>query len=864
MKRIVLFTALLIWSIANTVSAQRSHLTALAKGAKWHYSTAGKDVGDLFRYPYYSELPVYTEEDWKEAYGSFGYGETVNTTLDYGTDPNNKTITTYFYSDEMMIDYMPYDIDSFYVSVNYDDGFVVYVNGVEVLRRNMPMGRLTVNTLASSEHRSGSYEKFDLSMYRALLHAGNGGIDGTNQIAVEVHQSAVNTEHAFFDMEVIYTYAKTKVPVNTLLRGPYLNLGTANSMVVRWRTNGPMPTVLQYGTAAGNYTEQYIDNTPVTEHIAKLQNLNPETKYFYNIAGLDVDVNDVQNQFFITSPVEKRSIPTRIWVMGDFGNGLPTQQAALSRYLVDNVGKETNLWLWVGDNAYQSGTDQQYQDYVFTTYKEQLKNHILWPSAGNHDMESCKASKQEGPYYDIFSLPKNGEAGGVPSGTESYYSFNYGDIHFIILESTQSDKKPTGPMLEWMKKDLAANTAKWTIAFWHHPPYSFGSHNSDDEGGLIDMRQYAVSLLEAGGVDLVLTGHSHSYERSYLLDSHYGKSETFDENTMLPQGKDNGQGDQAYHKPVESPYSHKGAVYVVMGTSGSADASVSEHPANYVSTIDIGSLVLEVNGDTLRETFLDVENPDKDSFVIIKDLKNIPCQIDLDLGKNIDTCGPGPFILDAGAGFKSYEWSDGSTAQQAPATKTGWYTVRVAKSATCSKTAKVYVHSSVLAGFQNSLDVAKVNQLIAFNDTTKDVRTWYWDFGDGTSSTLKNPTHSFTTDGIYPVRLTVFDGACTRTGTKNIVVGNVTGISADATALDFKIFPNPAHGEVMVDLTLTQPQDLDLSLVDVSGKTVRSIYLEKATGEVQQSVSLAGLTKGVYFLSIRSPYVHKVEKLTVF
>jgi 3',5'-cyclic AMP phosphodiesterase CpdA len=65
-------------------------------------------------------------------------------------------------------------------------------------------------------------------------------------------------------------------------------------------------------------------------------------------------------------------------------------------------------------------------------------------------------------------------------------------------------------MLSWLEADLANTLQPWIIAFWHHPPYSRGSHDSDFEIELLEMRENALPLLEAGGVDLVLCGHSHA------------------------------------------------------------------------------------------------------------------------------------------------------------------------------------------------------------------------------------------------------------------------------------------------------------------------------------------------------------------
>jgi hypothetical protein len=124
----------------------------------------------------------------------------------------------------------------------------------------------------------------------------------------------------------------------------------------------------------------------------------------------------------------------------------------------------------------------------------------------------------------------------VASGTEHYYSFDYGNIHFVCLDSNSSvltvDNPATpsvnedGPMATWLRLDLASTTATWIIAFWHHPPYSKGSHDSDTSSQLVSMRTNFNPILENGGVDLVFLGHSHNYERSVLLDGHYGTSST--------------------------------------------------------------------------------------------------------------------------------------------------------------------------------------------------------------------------------------------------------------------------------------------------------------------------------------------------
>ncbi len=179
-------------------------------------------------------------------------------------------------------------------------------------------------------------------------------------------------------------------------------------------------------------------------------------------------------------------------------------------------------------------------------------------------------------------------------------------------------------MLTWLQDDLSNTTADWVIAFWHHPPYTKGSHDSDSEFALIQMRENAVSVLEDHGVDLVLSGHSHSYERSFLIDGHYGASNTFDGNdpTMLLDGGDGKLlGDGAYEKPSAGMAPHEGAVYVVAGSSGKINALQADapHPIMVHATLqELGSVVLDIDGNSLNAQFLRSDGVVTDNFTILK------------------------------------------------------------------------------------------------------------------------------------------------------------------------------------------------------------------------------------------------------
>ena len=261
----------------------------------------------------------------------------------------------------------------------------------------------------------------------------------------------------------------------------------------------------------------------------------------------------------------------------------------------------------------------------------------LWPALGNHDALSVSALNQTGPFFEVFSLPTSGEVGGVPSSTEAYYSFDYANIHFVCLDSERSNRDPNGPMLTWLAADLSANQADWTIVFFHHPPYSKGSHDSDSEARLVDMRQNALPILEAAGVDLVLTGHSHAYERSALLDGHYGDSASFNSNLFLDSGNGQPEGDGAYVKTTIEPTANSGTVYVTMGSSASLSNSGNlDHPALPFSYRSLGSIILEVFGHRLDLRFIDEQGAEVDHFSVLKPLNHAP-----ECSDSIDNDGDG-------------------------------------------------------------------------------------------------------------------------------------------------------------------------------------------------------------------------------
>ncbi|MDH3626960.1 MAG: thrombospondin type 3 repeat-containing protein [Acidobacteriota bacterium] len=545
--------------------------------------------------------------------GNFGVGyetgsgaENLIQSMIPSTSRSAYTRTTFNVADKTSIFNMILGLD-------YDDAVIVWMNGQEVYRSpNMPPGPPLWNTSATAGHESSNaaapvYELFDITSM-ALPHV----VDGENVLAIGLWNHGTGSSDFVIAPQLVLNR------VATVTRGPYLQMATPDSVRIRWRTNIPVTSRVLYGDAPGNLLTPEMDPILKPDHDVELTGLLADTQYFYAVGDSStILAGDDADHHFFTAPLVGVAKPMRIWVTGDSGTANLAAQDVRDAYLAFTAGTRTDFWLLLGDNAYPSGTDQEYQAAFFDMYPTILRQVSSWSTIGNHDI--VNRGLETGAYFDIFSLPSNAEAGGLVSGTEAYYSFDYGNIHFIVLDSSGTDRSGTGTMMTWLEDDIADTSQDWVVAFWHHPPYSKGSHDSDTETPLIEMRTNALPILEDYGVDLVLSGHSHSYERSYLIDGHYGDSTTYDDQTMELNGGDGRvTGDGPYIKTLLGPDPHAGSVYVVAGSSGQLGGGTLDYPAHYFGLLERGSVALDVNGQRLDATFIDRFGAVRDTWTMIK------------------------------------------------------------------------------------------------------------------------------------------------------------------------------------------------------------------------------------------------------
>ena len=766
---------------------------------------------------------------------------------------------------------------SFEIRAKFDDAIVVWVNGVEAFRNNISAspGYATLSTTTMSGDGSVIYNG---TVATSLFNA------GANTIAVEIHQTTATSGDLFFDMELI--------GVNTLnvTRGPYLQVGSQTGMTIRWRTDAATDSRVTFGTTHGAYTNTVDSATVTTEHIVRLSGLTPDTKYYYTIGSTTTTLqNDVLCNF-LTLPPANTTRKLRFVAFGDCGDGSANQVAVKNAFRTYMGTNDVDAMILLGDNTYNSGLDAEYQTLFFDPYKNDiLKYYKLYPAPGNHDYGENNTlpftGNRNNPYFQSFSVPTAGESGGVASGTESYYSFDIGDVHFLSLDSygTESGNfatkmyDTTSPQALWIKADLAANTKRWTIAYWHHAPYTKIGLNSDTDPELIAIRERLIRILERYGVDLVICGHSHGHERSYLLKNFYKANaaapntvetnfskllHTADSSSALYSGA---AGSCAYTYN-SGQYNH-GTVYTVSGSAGKfGHGTSSGYPHNamfYSSNAFGGVFYIEVDSNRLDAKYV-TQNASlpvvRDSFTIFKDVKKF----------NSYTVGVGSTLNIQSSWKGTYNWFAGGTTNPNLSSSRSFtvptgvagtyrYVVKDFSNNTCLRDSFEVVVSGTLPVLVTSFTATLNNRKVVLDWTTSlEQNNKYFTIekstdgsnfgffaqinGAGNSNSSTNYRHvdNAPANGLNYYRLsqTNFDGTKTYFGIKSINYKSQYSFSTGIV--------NVSNG-VTVNIFSTKSDNMNVQIVDVMGREVKKELFFVNAGAINKNYTLS---KGIYIIQI--------------
>jgi len=304
------------------------------------------------------------------------------------------------------------------------------------------------------------------------------------------------------------TGALTEMGSKAITRHPYLQSTKLTSTIVAWgSTLGRGTVVLRepgdakiIATAAAVYAgdayrgkarlaaQNREGRTLAADDIyvvmAELTKLEPSHLYCYQLVDGDVALTELAP--LTTAAAPKAPNPLRFVVLGDTGEGSPAQMGIMKRLSAHPF----DLMLFLGDIAYESGTAYQLENKFFAVYRDFMRYVPVYPAIGNHE----RRTRQGRPYFEAFVLPE----------PERYYSFDWGDVHFVAIDTTERNAK----QLNWLDEDLAKNKLPWVIVYGHHPMYTNGLR-----GPQMWIRRAFAQILTRHKVDLVLAGHEHQYER---------------------------------------------------------------------------------------------------------------------------------------------------------------------------------------------------------------------------------------------------------------------------------------------------------------------------------------------------------------
>lgn len=295
----------------------------------------------------------------------------------------------------------------------------------------------------------------------------------------------------------------------------------ATSMTVTWRTDTTVESgIIEYGQGPilpdssqkaearmHDFTSDMGDS-----HIfsATLSNLSPDTEYTYRVG------NGEKWSAMYSFRTAASEIPEfKFLVFGDsqspvtgsdpYGLWRDTLHAAFK------ANPDAAFFINVGDLV-DYGQSEAHWNAWFEASKGIIESIPSMPVSGNHESYGMRRIQKPVFFIKQFSLPQNGP----DSLKNQAYSFNYGPVHLVALDSQEIEQKSSGDILAiqkpWLEKDLSTNSSAWKIAYFHRSPY--GVKKGRDEA---EVRDAFCPILEKYGVNIAFTAHDHGVKRTYPI-----------------------------------------------------------------------------------------------------------------------------------------------------------------------------------------------------------------------------------------------------------------------------------------------------------------------------------------------------------
>lgn len=832
------------------------------KASHWHYLDDGSNPGNW-------KGIAFNDNNWAQGKAPLGYGDPMNTTISYGSDPNNKHVT-YFFRRDISIDLanMP---DSVEIGLRRDDGALVYINGTEVFRSNMPSGIIADSTLAPATvdgTAETTYNTFNISKTRF--------VQGLNTIAVEVHNRDIFSSDIGFDL-YLDDAPEVNPPALGCSNGQEAHIACFTSIAPTAQTpNMLIPTATHRFQLLFKQGEAYTKgsgNVPGNHDFTAYVPLNGSSEKGHlavnhenspgGVSIIDLHYND----------------SSRLWVV-DTTQAVNFSTTDLVRTIRNCSGGITPWGTVVTAEESTASTDANGDGYrdigwlveidpITATVKEygNGKQEKLW-ACSNISHENALILDDSVTLY-------TGEDGGSSAVfkfvADTKTDLSSGKLYVLKLDQPFTSGEPTGTTAKWIQVPNTTQTERNTSSSL---AISLGATNFN---GVEDIEISPVD----GKIYFTSKGHGRVYRfmdndstasnfetfvggMSYILNTSKGiftepwgggnDNLTFDNEGNLWVLQDGGRNYMWVVRPDHSQVSPKVELFMsapagaeptgltfspdyrfgfvsiqhpVSGNTAQKDATFNNVVINVAATLvfsrvehlgiqtPLAAFVADkrvvVAGKTVAFTDTSLNNPTSRRWVFHG---GVPA-VSTNKNEVVTYAGPGLYTVQL-------------------------YVENVSGSDELVQTQYIQViQPAPVAQFTSDRTFVTKGETVAFADmSTNNPTSWSWSFPGGTPSTssTKYPVIAYTTSGVYNVTLTTTNAAGQSlpvTRSSYIVVENGVGLEDNSEINGLKIYPNPTKGQINIDLDLNEGEHVSIELYDLSGRKLADLISTQAKGGLQ-------------------------------
>ena len=311
-------------------------------------------------------------------------------------------------------------------------------------------------------------------------------------------------------------------------QGPTVNLQKQDSVTIVWRTDVPAWGSVEYTDSNGKMISviKETGKNPLLQHQVTLNHLNPQTDYGYYVLS-NSSKGRFKSEWFPFSTAVKKDTPFRFASLSDSRgktNGVNVE--ILSKIVQKVIDTKSNLMIFEGD-LIGGSVDVPKGILEYDQWKKVVQPYWqsapIYPGVGSHEATVGSHKIIDRPNGDLvfaqeFTLPQNGP----DPYKRIVYSFDYGNSHFISLNSSDSFNRDFDNyrfnkiQLDWLKKDLASTKQLHKFIYFHDPAYPSGTHIGTSLDKYPEARDKFLKLCDEYGVEVLFCGHEHNYDRKNL------------------------------------------------------------------------------------------------------------------------------------------------------------------------------------------------------------------------------------------------------------------------------------------------------------------------------------------------------------